>query len=128
MLLHEYLDGIQSIIEGYSRARLILASDVSSDFRTEKIGIIRGTIDFIDESSLHFTEYLDLRYGIEKLTYSFHYQDRDGKLICRYDNARHKPAYESQADRPGHSQPWLDVRRTCCGISWSGDIQSMQNA
>lgn len=96
MLLHEYLDGIQSIIEGYSRASLILASDVSSDFRTEKIGIIRGTIDFIDESSLHFTEYLDLRYGIEKLTYSFHYQDRDGKLIFRYDNANHKPALDSE--------------------------------
>jgi hypothetical protein len=96
MLLHEYLDGIQSIIEGYSRASLILASDVSSDFRTEKIGIIRGTIDFIDESSLHFTEYLDLRYGIEKLTYSFHYQDRYGNLIFRYDNARHKPALDSE--------------------------------
>jgi hypothetical protein len=46
MLLHEYLDGIQFIIEGYSQACLILASDLSSDFRTEKIGIIRDTIDF----------------------------------------------------------------------------------
>ena len=96
MLLHEYLDGIQSILEGYSRANLILASNVSIDFRTEKIGIIRGTIDFIDESSLHFTEYLDLRYRTEKLTYSFHYQEKDGKLIFRYDNARHKPALESE--------------------------------
>jgi len=62
----------------------------------KKIGIIRGTIDFIDESSLHFTEYLDLRYGTEKLTYSFHYQERDGKLIFRYDNARHKPALDCE--------------------------------
>jgi hypothetical protein len=96
MLLHEYLDGIQSIIEGYSRGSLILASDISTDFRTEKIGIIRGKIDFIDESSFYFTEYLDLRYGTEKLTYSYHYQGRDGKLIFRYDNARHKPALDCE--------------------------------
>ena len=92
MLLHEYFDAIQSIIKGYSRANLILASEMNIDFRTDKIGIIQGTIDFVDESSLHFTEYLDLRYGIDKLTYSFHYQERNGKLIFRYDNARHKPA------------------------------------
>ena len=94
MLLHEYLDGIQSAIERYSLAELILATDISSDFRTEKVGIIRGKIAFIDESALHFTEYLDLRYGIDKLTYSFHYQDKDDSLIFRYDNARHKPALD----------------------------------
>ena len=33
------------------------------------------------------TEYLDLRYKVEKLTYAFHYQQKDGKLIFRYDNA-----------------------------------------
>jgi len=79
MLLHEYFDAIQSIIKGYSRANLILASEINIDFRTDKIGIIQGSIDFIDESSLHFTEYLDLRYGIDKLTYSFHYQERNGE-------------------------------------------------
>ncbi len=37
------------------------------------------------------TEYIDLRYKVEKLTYAFHYQQKDGKLIFRYDNANHKP-------------------------------------
>ncbi|WP_333653782.1 toxin-antitoxin system TumE family protein [Dissulfurispira sp.] len=37
------------------------------------------------------TEHVDLRYKIEKLTYSFHYQDKDGSMIFRYDNAKHKP-------------------------------------
>lgn len=94
MLLHEYLDHILSIIQKYSIANLILASDIINDFRTEKIGVVRGRIDFINESTLYFTEYLDLRYGIEKLSYSFHYQNRGGKLIFRYDNARHKPEVE----------------------------------
>jgi cellulose synthase/poly-beta-1,6-N-acetylglucosamine synthase-like glycosyltransferase len=57
----------------------------------KKIGLIKGTISFLDESKLFFTEYLDLRYKIEKLTYSFHYQSKKGELIFRYDNARHKP-------------------------------------
>ena len=42
MLLHEYFDAIQSIIKGYSRANLILASEINIDFRTDKIGIIQG--------------------------------------------------------------------------------------
>ena len=94
MLLREYLDHILSIIKKYSIANLILASDIINDFRTEKVGVVRGRNDFINESTLYFTEYLDLRYGVEKLSYSFHYQNRDGNLIFRYDNARHKPELE----------------------------------
>ncbi|WP_350329501.1 MULTISPECIES: DUF6516 family protein [Cyanophyceae] len=34
-----------------------------------------------------FREYVDLQESIEKLSYSFHYQDRENNLIFRYDNA-----------------------------------------
>lgn len=91
MLLHEYQEDIRSIIGRYTRAGLVLSSDTGCDFRTEKIGIIRGRVDFIDESTLYFMEYLDLRYGREILTYSIHYQSKEGALIFRYDNAEHKP-------------------------------------
>ncbi len=40
-------------------------------------------------------EYIDSKYGIEKLSYAYQYQDRDGNLIFRYDNAAHKPALGS---------------------------------
>ncbi|PIP05236.1 MAG: hypothetical protein CO012_04450 [Syntrophobacterales bacterium CG_4_8_14_3_um_filter_49_14] len=109
MLLREYLDHILSIIKKYSIANLILASDIRNDFRTEKVGIIRGRIDFINESTLYFTEYLDLRYGVEKLSYSFHYQNRDGNLIFRYDNAGHKPELECRDHKhlsDGHTVPF----------------------
>jgi len=43
---------------------------------------------------MFLSEYLDLRYKIEKLTYSFHYQNKETGLIFRYDNAAHKPALE----------------------------------
>ncbi len=91
MLLNEYFSEIVKIIEEYAKTNLIINSELGTDFRTEKIGIIKGSITFIDDSKLFFTEYLDIRYKIEMLTYSFHYQQKYGKLIFRYDNAAHKP-------------------------------------
>lgn len=91
MLLSEYLSDLTKAINEYSKTSLIIDSNLNTDFRTEKIGIIRGTITFADESRLFFTEYIDVRYKVEKITYSYHYQDRAGSLIFRYDNARHKP-------------------------------------
>lgn len=91
MLLTEYLSDITKIINEYSRTGLILSTDLKTDARTEKIGLIKGSILFIDESRLFFTEYIDLRFKIEKLTYSYHYQDKNDELIFRYDNSAHKP-------------------------------------
>lgn len=92
MLLSEYLSDLTKVIDEYSKTNLIIDSELSTDFRTEKIGIIEGSITFSDNSKLIFTEYLDLRYKVEKLNYSFHYQRQDGILIFRYDNAEHKPS------------------------------------
>ncbi len=91
MSLTEYFSDISIIIDEYSKTNLITSSEVITDFRSEKTGIIKGKVTFIDDSSLHFTEYLDARNGTEKLSYSFHYQRQDGELIFRYDNARHRP-------------------------------------
>lgn len=94
MFLSEYLADLTKTIAEYAQSSIILSSEVESDFRTERIGFIKGKIIFIDDSKLFFTEYLDLRYKIEKLTYSYHYQDKDANLIFRYDNAAHKPSPE----------------------------------
>ncbi|MDZ4185809.1 MAG: DUF6516 family protein [Desulfuromonadales bacterium] len=45
----------------------------------------------MDGSQLFFSEYVDARYRLEKLSYAYHCQDADGQLIFRYDNAAHKP-------------------------------------
>lgn len=91
MLLTEYLSSLTELINEYSKTGFILSSELTIDARTEKIGLIKCTFKFIDESDLFVTEYLDLRYKIEKLAYSFHYQDKNGNLLFRYDNAAHKP-------------------------------------
>lgn len=91
MLLSEYFAEIVRLIEEYSRTNLIVSSDFSNDLRTEKVGIIKGNVVFVDESKLCFTEYVDVTYRVEKLAYSYHYQKQNGELIFRYDNAAHKP-------------------------------------
>ncbi len=99
MLLTEYLSDLVRVIDEYSQTGLIIDSELSTDFRTEKIGIIKGSISFSDNSKLIFNEYLDLRYRIEKLNYSFHYQKQNDSLILRYDNAMHKPSVESSGHK-----------------------------
>lgn len=99
MLLTEYLSGIVKFIEEYSKTNLIISSELNNDFRTEQLGLIKGKIIFADESILYFTEYLDLKDRVEKLTYSFHYQKQSGALIFRYDNARHKPKLPFECHR-----------------------------
>lgn len=91
MLLSEYLSNIVRTIDEYSKTELIAHTDISSDIRTPKMGMIKGAITFIDDSKLYFTEYIDARYKIQKLSYSFQYQNNQNELIFRYDNAAHKP-------------------------------------
>lgn len=92
MLLSEYQAQLAEVIDRYARTDLIVASELNLDARTPKIGAIKGSITFVDGSRLFFTEYVDARYRLEKLTYSYHFQNADGSLIFRYDNATHKPA------------------------------------
>ena len=92
MLLSEYLHEITETVGELAETDLILFSELTADFRTKKIGLIKGVLSFSDDSKLFFREYLDLRYKTEKETYSFHYQNQNGGLIFRYDNAAHKPS------------------------------------
>jgi len=90
MLLGEYLHELMKAVSEFAKTGLILSSEVTGDFRTKKIGLIKGVLSFSDDSKLFFKEYVDLRYKIQKESYSFHYQDREGGLIFRYDNADHR--------------------------------------
>lgn len=91
MLLNTYQNNIISIIEKYVDNGYILSFSFSTDVRSNYIGLIQGFLEFFDGSRLFFKEYVDLQDSSEKLSYSFHYQDRENYLIFRYDNAKHKP-------------------------------------
>ena len=91
MLLSEYLAQLTTVLDRYSRTDLLVNCEISIDSRTPKIGIIKGVLTFFDGTQLHFTEYVDVRYRLEKLSYAYHCQSPTGALLFRYDNAAHKP-------------------------------------
>ncbi len=41
--------------------------------RTEYRGIIKGTLCFMDQTVLHFTEVLDLKTTVDKVKYRYHF-------------------------------------------------------
>lgn len=47
-----------------------------------------AAIEFTDGSTLHLRDYL---FSDGSRKYAFHWQDREHKLICRWDNAEHYP-------------------------------------
>ena len=94
MFLNQYQTNFVAIIQKYVEVGWIISFDFSVDSRSNYIGFIQGNLEFLDNSFLFFKEYIDLQDFIEKLSYSFHYQDQDNSLIFRYDNAKHKPDLE----------------------------------
>jgi hypothetical protein len=52
-------------------------------------GFIRGEIIFVDESVLHFREFVDVELAIERLLYVYQYMSPDQRLVFRYDNTGH---------------------------------------
>jgi len=92
MLLNEYLDlfrkGIEKI-ENYGYADSV---EIREEIRANKQAVLNTKVVLINDSVLHIKEYIDARYAIKRVSYAYQYQDRDGQLIFRYDNAVHRPA------------------------------------
>lgn len=57
--------------------------------RSSHDGFIKGTLTFLDNSVLHFREYIGVEVGLERLMYVYHYSDLSDHLIFRYDNTGH---------------------------------------
>jgi hypothetical protein len=91
MLLNNYQANIIAIIQKYVNDGWILSFNFTVDARSDYVGFLQGSLEFRQGDRLFFKEYVDLQESIEKLSYSFHYQDRENNLIFRYDNAKHKP-------------------------------------
>lgn len=91
MSLREYLDFFHSAvgrIDDYGFAESI---DINEEIRASKQVAIKVKIVLVDQSILQVKEYIDAKYKIEKISYAYQYQNEEGQLIFRYDNAQHKP-------------------------------------
>lgn len=61
------------------------------DERSLVRGYLSGILVFADATELHYREFLDFNQSDPRLMYAYHYQNADGALIFRYDNAAHRP-------------------------------------
>jgi len=86
VLISEYFQKIESQI---ADCIYIIETSIVYDKRSLHIGIIEGELFFIDESKLHFIEFVNVKKTVEVYKYSYHYQDRNRDLIFRYDMAPH---------------------------------------
>ncbi len=93
------------IIEEYSN---IICDYSVSDFRRygDAFSLV-ARIEFIDGSVLHIKDYLFLN---GKRKYSYHWQDKKGNLISRWDNSPHHknistfPHHRHSQGKPGKSK------------------------
>lgn len=95
-MIQSYFDQIKASIDQYAATVFVLGANVNFETRPGEQGYVAGSVTFVDASVLHFTEFLDAFKGtVDKLMYTYHYQNTGNQLIFRYDNARHRPLLRS---------------------------------
>jgi hypothetical protein len=76
---------------------VVLSSDIKKYFSPHDDAVyIRGTVVFTDASSLDLSLFIQKTgraLSVDK--YRFHYMDRRGHMVFRYDNAPHHPGLTS---------------------------------
>ncbi|MEB3289074.1 MAG: DUF6516 family protein [Leptolyngbya sp.] len=91
MSLREYLEQVKSNLQTFEDYGLSEPIDFSAEIRPGSQAVLKVTVQLIDTSELYLREYLLEKGAIQRLSYAYQYQTRDGKLIFRYDNAAHRP-------------------------------------
>jgi len=84
--IENYFRWIQKIMDSCSVAQ---SSTIMFDKRSTYEGYIRGDIFFVDDSTLHFREFIDVETDEERLMYVYQYRSSSKMLIFRYDNTGH---------------------------------------
>lgn len=67
---------------------IIKTHSITKKYYNQTKGYIYGEIIFIDDTKLVFIEVVDTEEE-NKIKYSYHYMNRPGNMIFRYDNAYH---------------------------------------
>lgn len=95
----EYARGINDAVEKLVSAGEAVLVNFQLDQRSVVRGFIAGSLQFQDESVLHFREFVDVTQAEPKVMYAYHYQDENHNLIFRYDNAAHRPVLPKREHR-----------------------------
>ena len=91
MSLRDYLHSFHSAVGRIDDYGFAESVDINEEIRASKQAVTKVRIVLVDRFVLQIKEYIDAKYKIEKISYAYQYHHEEGKLIFRYDNARHKP-------------------------------------
>ena len=69
----------------------IKSQDVHTEKRTPTEGYLRGDVLFKNGCHLHFRELVTTEPNIQRISYTYHFQSAEGKMIFRYDDSDHFP-------------------------------------
>lgn len=87
MRIEAYFRQIQRIIE--TSCPVIQLPNITYEKRGTHERFIRGVLYFIDGSTLHLREFVDVEIAEDRLMYVYQYMDSSDKLVFRYDNTGH---------------------------------------
>jgi hypothetical protein len=95
-MIQTYFTQVKRIIDQYAATSCVLEAQIHFDMRSGDQCYLTGTLIFVDDSKLHFSECLDQTGEVvDKRMYTYPYQDTGNQLIFRYDNAPRKPSLTS---------------------------------
>lgn len=86
MRIEAYFRQIEKIIEA---CPVIQLTNVTYEKRGTHEGFIRGEFYFVDGSSLHLREFVDVEITADRLMYAYQFNDSSKNLVFRYDNTGH---------------------------------------
>lgn len=95
----EYVQELQAALNEANALGEVEVTTLQVDQRSALRGLVAGSLQFRDGSTLHFREFVDLSQAEPKLTYAYHYQTAAAVLIFRYDNATHRPPLSQAAHK-----------------------------
>lgn len=104
----DYFERIQNQIKGLSKAEI---ERYEEQILSEERGNLRIRVRFSDNSLLEISEAIILKKGrIEWLSYRYHYQSSDGKVIFRYDNTPHHPEVATHPEHKHVREEVVDAK------------------
>jgi len=95
----EYVQELQAALSEVQALGEVEVTTLQVDQRSALRGLVAGSLQFSDGSTLHFREFVDLSQAEPKLTYAYHYQTAAAVLIFWYNNATHRPPLSQAAHK-----------------------------
>lgn len=86
MVIEDYFQWMQAILDS---STIVTSFELNLDRRDALEGFIRGTIKFIDNSTLYLREFISVEGAIARDMYAYQFMDATQVLVFRYDNTGH---------------------------------------